>query len=129
MFKETKPLPSYLVAVAVGPFEIVDAGTTGRKSTAVRIVVPRGRGQDARFAVESTPRILALLEDYFDEQKTTSITNTAPQGSNGKPLPQQQSTSDETYNGAGVILVHTAPSAAGRSKVAGAVEIRLSICH
>jgi flagellar M-ring protein FliF len=37
----------------------------------------------------------------FDAQQTTSITNTAPQGTNGKPLPQQQSTSNESYNGAG----------------------------
>jgi cytosol alanyl aminopeptidase len=66
MFAETKPLPSYLVAVAVGPFDIALAGTSGRNQTVVRIVVPRGRGKDARFAVESTVRILALLEDYFD---------------------------------------------------------------
>ena len=29
-FAPTKPLPSYLVAFAVGPFEVVDAGTAGR---------------------------------------------------------------------------------------------------
>ena len=35
----------------------------------------------------------------FDQQNTTSITNTAPAGTGGKPLPSQQSTSDEKFNG------------------------------
>ena len=33
VFAETKPLPSYLVAVAVGPFEFVDAGKAGKNRT------------------------------------------------------------------------------------------------
>jgi flagellar M-ring protein FliF len=35
----------------------------------------------------------------FDEQKTTSITNTTPVGTNGKPIPQQESTSNENFTG------------------------------
>lgn len=66
VFAETKPLPSYLVAVAVGPLDIVDLGTAGRKGTPIRILVPRGRGADARWAAEITPRILESLETYFD---------------------------------------------------------------
>ena len=31
VFKETKPLPSYLVAFAVGPFEFVNAGVAGTR--------------------------------------------------------------------------------------------------
>ena len=46
-FAETKPLPSYLVAFAVGPFDIVDAGKT-RAGAPIRIVVPRGRGEGRR---------------------------------------------------------------------------------
>ncbi len=65
-FAQTQPLPSYLVAVAVGPFETVDLGAVGRNRTPTRLVVPRGRGSDTAWARESTPRILALLEDYFD---------------------------------------------------------------
>ena len=42
VFAETKPLPSYLVAIAVGPMEIVDAGHAGVKNTAIRIIVPQG---------------------------------------------------------------------------------------
>ncbi|WP_394827601.1 M1 family metallopeptidase [Pendulispora albinea] len=64
-FAETKPLPAYLVAFAVGPMDVVDAGTAGKNHTPVRIVVPRGRGAEARFAKEVTGKILAQLEDYF----------------------------------------------------------------
>jgi alanyl aminopeptidase len=66
VFAETKPIPSYLVAVAVGPIDVVDAGKAGRNGTAVRILVPRGESANARWAVETTPRVLTLLEDYFD---------------------------------------------------------------
>ena len=65
-FLESRPLPTYLVAFAVGPFETVDAGKVGRKSTPVRIIVPRGRTAEAQWAVESTGSILAWLENYFD---------------------------------------------------------------
>ena len=63
-FAETKPLPSYLVAFAVGPFEAVDAGKT-REGAPIRIVVPKGRTGDVAYPVESTKRILEGLEDYF----------------------------------------------------------------
>ncbi|MEO6777100.1 MAG: M1 family metallopeptidase [Kofleriaceae bacterium] len=63
-FAETKPLPSYLVAFALGPFEAVDAGKT-RSGAPIRIVVPRGRTGDVAYPVQSTKRILDGLEDYF----------------------------------------------------------------
>jgi len=64
-FKETKPLPSYLVAFAVGPFDFVRAGTAGRNKIPVRIVVPKGRSDEAKYAAEVTATILSRLEDYF----------------------------------------------------------------
>ncbi len=66
VFEPTKPLPSYLIALGVGPFDIVPAGTAGRKRVPIRMIVPRGRGADARWAAASTGRILELLENYFD---------------------------------------------------------------
>ncbi|MGE5127049.1 MAG: M1 family aminopeptidase [Betaproteobacteria bacterium] len=66
VFAPTRPLPSYLVAFAVGPFDLVDLGRTGRGRTPTRLAVPRGRAADAEWARETTPRILSLLEDYFD---------------------------------------------------------------
>ncbi len=64
-FAETKPLPSYLVAFSVGDFEFVDAGKAGKKNIPVRIVVPRGRTVEAKYAAETTPAIVGLLEKYF----------------------------------------------------------------
>jgi alanyl aminopeptidase len=64
-FAPTKPLPSYLVAFAVGPFDLVDAGKAGRNKTVVRIAVPKGKGAQARYAVKTTAPLLGLLEDYL----------------------------------------------------------------
>jgi len=64
-FAETKPLPSYLVAFAVGPFEFVDAGVAGRNRVPVRIVTPKGKANQAKYAAEVTAAILIRLEDYF----------------------------------------------------------------
>jgi cytosol alanyl aminopeptidase len=65
IFKQTKPLPSYLVAFAVGPFEFVNAGVAGRNKVPVRIVVPKGKTGEAKYAAEVTATILTRLEDYF----------------------------------------------------------------
>jgi alanyl aminopeptidase len=65
-FAQTKPLPSYLVALAVGDLELIDAGAAGKKNTRVRIVVPHGHGAEAKYAAETTPAIVSLLENYFD---------------------------------------------------------------
>jgi len=64
-FAKTKPLPSYLVALAVGPFDIVDGGTAGKNRTPLRYLTPKGRGSETRHAREATPKILEALEDYF----------------------------------------------------------------
>ncbi|MEQ1507403.1 MAG: M1 family peptidase, partial [Myxococcota bacterium] len=40
-FAETRPLPSYLLAFAVGPFDTVDAGTAGQNHVPLRIITPR----------------------------------------------------------------------------------------
>jgi cytosol alanyl aminopeptidase len=61
-FAETNPLPSYLVSLTVGDMEFVDAGTAGKKSTRIRIVVPHGRSAEAKYAAETTPAIVNLLE-------------------------------------------------------------------
>ena len=65
VFKETKPLPSYLIAFGVGPFEFVDAGKAGRNHFPVRIVTPKGKANEAKYAAEVTATILTRLEDYF----------------------------------------------------------------
>lgn len=64
-FKQTKPLPSYLVAFGVGPFDYVDAGRAGKNHVPVRIVTPKGHADEAKYAAEVTATILTRLEDYF----------------------------------------------------------------
>jgi alanyl aminopeptidase len=64
-FATTRPLPTYLVAVAVGPFAIVDGGTSGTSRTPLRYVAPAGAAGETRFARASTPRIVDLQEAYF----------------------------------------------------------------
>jgi cytosol alanyl aminopeptidase len=65
MFAPSKPLPSYLVAFAVGPFEIAEAGAS-RGGAPIRILTPRGKRAHAELATKVVPQALALLEDYFD---------------------------------------------------------------
>ncbi len=64
-FRKTDPLPSYLVAVAVGPFDYLDAGVAGSKKTPIRIVTPRGKASQGRYAAQTTGPMLELLEAYF----------------------------------------------------------------
>jgi alanyl aminopeptidase len=65
-FAATRPLPSYLVAFAVGPFDVVDAGTAGKAKTPLRILVLKGKAKEAAFAKANVGPILEKLEDYFD---------------------------------------------------------------
>jgi alanyl aminopeptidase len=64
-FAETKPIPSYLVALAVGPFEVRDAGRWGLRHTPVRIITPRKRTEDAALASVIAPQTLVRLEEYL----------------------------------------------------------------
>ncbi|MCC6808980.1 MAG: M1 family metallopeptidase [Deltaproteobacteria bacterium] len=64
-FAETKPLPSYLLAFAVGPFDIVDGGKAKKSGTAIRILTPKGQGDRARWAAASSRESLDALEEYF----------------------------------------------------------------
>ena len=63
-FSTTKPLPSYLVAFGVGPFDVVDAGAT-RRGTPVRIIALARRGAEAAYAARTSARIVELAEDWF----------------------------------------------------------------
>jgi len=58
------PLPAELVAFAVGPFDVVDAGDAGERNTPVRVVTPRGLAAQAAYAGEATRQVLPRLERY-----------------------------------------------------------------
>ncbi|HTL35266.1 MAG TPA: M1 family aminopeptidase [Kofleriaceae bacterium] len=64
-FARTLPLPAYLVAFAVGPFDVVDAGKT-KRGIPVRIIALQGRAKDAAFAASVTVRILESAEAWFE---------------------------------------------------------------
>jgi len=66
-FAPTAPMSTYLLALTVGPYDVVDAGKGGRRGTPIRILVPHGQAASARFAAESTGRILDLTEDYVGQ--------------------------------------------------------------
>ena len=63
-FEPTRPLPSYLVAFGVGPFEFVDAGKT-TSGVAVRMIVPKGRTADVAYPAKTIARVTDLLEAWF----------------------------------------------------------------
>ncbi|PCI33619.1 MAG: aminopeptidase [Alphaproteobacteria bacterium] len=69
-FATTKPLPTYLVAFAVGDFDIVewaDLPKTAVRNRAVKLrgIATKGKGEKLTYALENTAKILEALEDYF----------------------------------------------------------------
>ncbi len=69
-FAPTPPLPTYLVAFAVGPLDLVEAPPLpprGRRERALplRGVAPRGRGGELAHALTHAPPLLEALEDWF----------------------------------------------------------------
>ncbi len=64
-FRPTPPLSSYLVALAVGPIDLVPAGRAGKNRVPLRIAVPRGRSAETRTARRTAGEYLVALESYF----------------------------------------------------------------
>jgi cytosol alanyl aminopeptidase len=62
-FETSPPLPSYLVAFAVGPFDIVNA--RGEALVPLRIITPRGKAGWATTAATIAPELLRIVADYF----------------------------------------------------------------
>jgi alanyl aminopeptidase len=69
-FATTLPLPSYLLAFAVGPFDVVPApllppGELRKAPLLVRGVAAKGRGPDLAHALLANARLLPWLEQWF----------------------------------------------------------------
>lgn len=69
-FAATVPLPTYLVAFAVGPFDVVDAPEMPPRGVRDRAVPLRGvsakeRGTELGYPLEHTPPLLHAFEDWF----------------------------------------------------------------
>lgn len=63
VFAQSAPMPSYLIAIAVGDFETVEIPGM---SIPGRVVTTRGKQHLTTLAVESTPKLLGGLEAYFN---------------------------------------------------------------
>ncbi|HET6435431.1 MAG TPA: M1 family aminopeptidase [Xanthomonadaceae bacterium] len=69
-FQRTEALPSYLVAFAVGPWDLPqgsDIAPNGARTTPIRLrgVAAHGQGGRMRYSLGHTPAIVTALEDYF----------------------------------------------------------------
>ncbi|HEX2590079.1 MAG TPA: M1 family metallopeptidase [Rhizomicrobium sp.] len=70
VFEATKPLPTYLIALAIGPLDIVDAGVVPPSAlrpyaVPVRGVTARGNGPRLKYAMTLTASIVTALENYY----------------------------------------------------------------
>jgi alanyl aminopeptidase len=63
VFAETNPLPSYLVAFAVGPFDVVDAGVVG--NVPLRVIGPRGSAANLAFARRALAELFGVETRWF----------------------------------------------------------------
>ena len=69
-FAPTAPLPSYLVAFAVGPFDVVPAPDVPpdgvrTRPLPLRGICARGRGKEMAYSLGHTGEILSVLEKYI----------------------------------------------------------------
>lgn len=70
-FATTRPLPSYLVAFGVGPYDVVDFGEIPPNSVRktplkLRGLTANGSGEQIKYGLAGTEPILTALEEYFD---------------------------------------------------------------
>jgi len=61
-FAATAPLPTELVAFAVGPFDVYQARSLGE--TPMRVITPKGHGAEGKAAAEAAVNLLPKLEAY-----------------------------------------------------------------
>ena len=72
-FAKTLPLPTYLIAFAVGPYDVVDFGDIPPNDIRDRPLVFRGlaakgEGPRLQYALENTDSLLTALERYFGQE-------------------------------------------------------------
>ncbi|HEY6037422.1 MAG TPA: M1 family metallopeptidase, partial [Kofleriaceae bacterium] len=64
-FAATRPLPTYLVAFAVGPFEAVSGGTA-KSGIPLRVITPRTTAPQAAFLASALAKMVDTLEAWFE---------------------------------------------------------------
>jgi len=71
-FETTRPLPTYLLAFAVGPYDLVDYGMIPAndirdREVRLRGVAAKGLGDRMEYALKNTEGLLSVLEEYFGQ--------------------------------------------------------------
>ena len=69
-FETSRPLPTYLLAFAVGPYDLVDYGMippndVRDRGVPLRAIAAKGQGKNLKYALDHTPGILTVLEEFF----------------------------------------------------------------
>jgi len=69
VFATTKPLPTYLVAFAVGPWDVanappIPANAVRKNPIPLRGIAPRGQGKRLAWVLGETPAVVKFYEDY-----------------------------------------------------------------
>jgi len=69
-FQQTKPLPTYLIALAVGDFDVVNwnpipANDIRSAPIPLRGIAPKGEGEKFHYALKHTEAMIKILEEYF----------------------------------------------------------------
>jgi alanyl aminopeptidase len=70
VFETTRPMPTYLLAFMVGPYDVVDYGTIAPNSIRkhelpLRGIAAKGLGDRLQYALNNTDGLLSELEEYF----------------------------------------------------------------
>ncbi len=68
-FAPSKPLPTYLVAVGVGDFDVreavIPANAVRKAPLAFRVIATKGQAPRMDTTLSEAPKIVGILEDYF----------------------------------------------------------------
>ena len=69
-FQTTLPLPTYLVALAVGPFDALETSIPSNEvrshSLPFRVIATKGQKSRMQMALTHGPQFVALIEEYFE---------------------------------------------------------------
>jgi len=71
-FETTRPLPTYLLSLAVGSFDVVDAGMippnrVRPESIPLRGFARRGKGEELALALETAPELVRIFEEALEQ--------------------------------------------------------------
>lgn len=71
-FETTRPLPTYLLSLAVGSFDVVDAGmmppnAVRSEPVPLRGFARRGKGDELALALETAPELVRIFEEALEQ--------------------------------------------------------------